>query len=140
MSTRHLCALPFDMSNSKGGQAMLARPERHGARQLIPGESDVMYRLPDGRKPIKKLPIWLMAILVLLLFYSILYANIPTSANSEQIFIEYVVEPGDTLWSIAKTYRPDADPREIVWEIQQASDATALIRPGQVLLVPVGVE
>ena len=90
----------------------------------------------SGEPAFKKLSSVIMAILVLLLFYSILYANIPASANSEQIFIEHVVSPGETLWSIAKHYRPDADPREIVWEIQQASDTTALIRPGQVLLVP----
>lgn len=97
-----------------------------------------MYRWNDGRKPIKKLPRWAWAILVLLLFYSILYANIPASANSEQIFIEYVVEPGDTLWTIAKHYRPDADPRETTWLIQQENDCGSVIYPGQVLRVPVG--
>ena len=125
---------------SPGSGAPLARPERHVARQLIPEESDVMYRLPDGRKPIKKWLHTLIAILVLLLFYSILYANIPASANSEQIFIEHVVLPGETLWSIAKTYHPDADPREIVWGIQKASGITPVIRPGQAIWVPMEVE
>ena len=91
----------------------------------------------SGEPAFKKLSTVIMAILLLVLICAAIDANIPASANSEQIFIEHVVSPGDTLWTIAKTYRPDADPREIVWEIQQASDTTALIRPGQVLRVPV---
>ena len=80
--------------------------------------------------------IWVL--LALLLAYSILQNFIPTtSANTKPIYIEHVVSGGETLWSIATSYRPDADPREIIWEIQEASDCTAVIRAGQVVLVPV---
>ena len=97
-----------------------------------------MLKWHDGREPYKKTCRWIMAILVLVLAYTILNSIIPrVSANNEQVYIEHVVEAGDTLHDISIRYRPDQDWRKTAYEIQQASDCTALIRPGQVLLVPV---
>lgn len=103
-----------------------------------------MLKWHDGRKPIKKMPRWIMAILVLVLMYAMLQIFIPTifgkveagEAGSE-VYVEHVVEPGETLYAISIRYRPDRDWRETAYEIQKASDYTALIRPGQVLRVPV---
>ena len=52
--------------------------------------------------------------------------------------VEYVVEPGDTLWAIAaKVAAPTEDLRRVVREIQRASGLeSATIYPGQVLEVP----
>ena len=48
----------------------------------------------------------------------------------------YVVRPGDTLWSIA-SHSFAGDPREGVWQIQQANHlATATISPGEKLVLP----
>jgi LysM repeat protein len=48
----------------------------------------------------------------------------------------YVVKPADTLWSIAQA-RYGGDPREGIWDIQQANDlGGAPLRPGQKLLLP----
>lgn len=91
-----------------------------------------------GEPAFKKLSHLIIAILVLVFIVSILSENIPTtSANSEPLYISHTVEAGQTLWSIAVHYRSDADPREIIYEIQQASDCTPVIRAGQVVLVPV---
>jgi LysM repeat protein len=48
----------------------------------------------------------------------------------------YVVQPGDTLWSVAEhTY--GGDPRQGVWKIEQRNHlAGATIVPGQKLVVP----
>ena len=48
-----------------------------------------------------------------------------------------VVAPGDTLWSIAGTIAPDADPRGVVDALRSLNDldGVALV-PGQVLQVP----
>jgi LysM repeat protein len=48
----------------------------------------------------------------------------------------YVVQPGDTLWSVAEhTYA--GDPREGVWELEQRNHlASATIVPGEKLVVP----
>ena len=48
-----------------------------------------------------------------------------------------VVQPGDTLWSIASDLAPDEDPRGVVDALQDANDLDgAELVPGQVLLVP----
>jgi LysM repeat protein len=48
----------------------------------------------------------------------------------------YVVQPGDTLWSIA-TERYAGDPREVVWELQQRNRLLGTtISPGQKLVLP----
>ena len=50
-----------------------------------------------------------------------------------------VVQPGDTLWSIAQSAAPNADARTIVQEILQANRlTTANITAGQRLWVPRG--
>jgi len=48
-----------------------------------------------------------------------------------------VVQPGDTLWTLAERLDPAADPRVIVTEIKHANAlASSAITPGQVLSVP----
>jgi hypothetical protein len=48
----------------------------------------------------------------------------------------YLVQAGDTLWSIA-TVSYAGDPREGVWKLRQRNALTgATIVPGQVLVVP----
>ena len=48
----------------------------------------------------------------------------------------YVVRPADTLWSIAAAHYA-GDPRSAVWRIRDRNGlATALLRPGQRLVLP----
>jgi len=48
----------------------------------------------------------------------------------------YVVQPGDTLWSIASS-RYAGDPREGVWKLQQRNHlGGTTISPGERLLLP----
>lgn len=48
----------------------------------------------------------------------------------------YVVQPADTLWSIAASHYA-GDPREAIWRLQQRNglDGTTLV-PGQRLVLP----
>ncbi len=79
----------------------------------------------------------LMAIVVLVLVYSLIQAFIPrVLANNEQVYIEHTVESGQTLWDIAVMYRSDADPRQVIYEIKKASGCDSVIYPGQVVRVP----
>lgn len=50
------------------------------------------------------------------------------------------VRPGDTLWALADlAAAPGVDKRELVWLVKRVNRLdSALIHPGQVLLIPVG--
>ena len=55
------------------------------------------------------------------------------SAGPAQV---YVVQPGDTLWSIAST-RYAGDPREGVWKLQRQNQLPGTtISPGEKLVLP----
>jgi len=50
----------------------------------------------------------------------------------------YVVQPADTLWSIA-TEHYAGDPRAAVWNLQQRNGlSSTTLRPGQELVLPRG--
>ena len=97
-----------------------------------------MLKLTTGEPARIKKSTMAMAIVVLVLAYAAAQYFIPAaSANNQDIYIEHTVEPGETLYAVSRMYRPDQDWRKTAYKIQQASGCTALIRPGQVLLVPV---
>jgi hypothetical protein len=49
------------------------------------------------------------------------------------------VRPGQSLWSLAEAYDPDADPRLVVQQIQQLNSIGGdQVQPGEVLWVPRG--
>jgi phage tail protein X len=54
--------------------------------------------------------------------------------------VSYLVGQGDTLWSIAERYYPDAHTGEMVWAIRKASDLLdpggPVLQPGQRLWIP----
>jgi hypothetical protein len=50
-----------------------------------------------------------------------------------------LVEPGQSLWVLAQTYDPHADPRQVVQQIRQLNQMSgAEVEAGQVLWVPRG--
>jgi Tfp pilus assembly protein FimV len=51
--------------------------------------------------------------------------------------ITYVVEPGDTLWSIARRVAPGRDPRPVVDGLIEANDVRGGLQAGQELSIPV---
>ena len=49
------------------------------------------------------------------------------------------VRPGQSLWSLAEAYDPDADPRLVIQQMQQLNSmAGDQVQPGEVLWVPRG--
>lgn len=49
-----------------------------------------------------------------------------------------VVQPGQTLWSVAQSLSPDTDVRETIARIQELNGLTgSSVKPGQSLVVPV---
>ncbi|MBA3348516.1 MAG: LysM peptidoglycan-binding domain-containing protein [Actinobacteria bacterium] len=64
-----------------------------------------------------------------------LWASFARSSDASGPEGSYVVQPADTLWSIAATRY--SDPREGVWELRQRNDLDGTtIVPGQVLVLP----
>jgi Tfp pilus assembly protein FimV len=51
--------------------------------------------------------------------------------------VTYVVEPGDTLWSIARQVAPGRDPRPVVDGLIEANDLRGGLQAGQELSIPV---
>jgi LysM repeat protein len=54
-------------------------------------------------------------------------ASAPAAAPARTV---YVVQPGDTLWSIARSVDPTGDPREVVDRLVDLNGGSAL-QPGQ---------
>ena len=49
------------------------------------------------------------------------------------------IRPGESLWSVAEAYDPDADTRLVIQQIQQLNSLTGdQVRPGEMLWVPRG--
>lgn len=53
----------------------------------------------------------------------------------ETQYIAHTVQLGDTLWDISVKYRPNEDPRRVIWEIQQDNNIGPIIRPGDTIRV-----
>ena len=51
--------------------------------------------------------------------------------------VSYVVESGDTLWSIARRVAPSRDPRPVVDGLIEANDLRGGLQAGQELSIPV---
>jgi LysM repeat protein len=61
------------------------------------------------------------------------------SASPGRYVTKVLVRPGQSLWSLAETYDPNADPRQTELEIQQLNSMTGdQLQAGQELWVPRG--
>jgi LysM repeat protein len=61
-------------------------------------------------------------------------ARASSGARPERV---YVVQPHDTLWSIAAKSSPGVDPRDAIWQLERRNHlAGATIVPGEKLVVP----
>ena len=74
-------------------------------------------------------------LIILVAVSVLLWAAFARSSDASQPERRYVVQPYDTLWSIASAGY--SDPREGVWEITRRNGLErATIVPGQVLVLP----
>ena len=74
-------------------------------------------------------------LLILVVLGVFLWAAFARSSDASGPERSYVVQPNDTLWSIASSGY--SDPRKGVWEIKERNDLDgSTIVPGQVLLLP----
>jgi LysM repeat protein len=75
-----------------------------------------------------------LTLLVLIVALAVGLAARPSGSAGKPV--RYVVQPTDTLWSIAAKHYP-GDPREGIWQLQQRNrlHGTTLV-PGQRLVLP----
>jgi nucleoid-associated protein YgaU len=78
---------------------------------------------------------------VLLATICVVFLLIGGAADAEGVpgpVVDYVVEPGDTLWQIAAEHVPaDADVRPFILAIKERSGiVSSTLQPGQVLQIP----
>ncbi len=79
----------------------------------------------------------IVMVIILLITSSVFGMDRVVSLSASE-YAEVRVQPGDTLWDIARRYGPDdIDTRRMVYEICRCNDISAnSIHPGQVLLIP----
>lgn len=59
------------------------------------------------------------------------------SSSTQTADFEHIsVVPGQSLWQIAQSIAPEADPRDVVAEIQMLNGIAGAIQPGQQLAIP----
>lgn len=65
------------------------------------------------------------------------FADAADSAPAGPVTAVVVVQPGESLWSIAQSIAPGADPREMVLRLRELNGlGSAVVVPGQSLVVP----
>ncbi|MGK9148569.1 LysM peptidoglycan-binding domain-containing protein [Plantibacter flavus] len=59
------------------------------------------------------------------------------NASGGVSFTYVTVDPGESLWQLAESIAPDADPRDVIAEIMNLNQlSTAGVEPGQRLAIP----
>ena len=119
-----------------------ARPQRTGMSSARAGELPTRLRLTRrGRVVVAALVI--TGVIVAALLITFLASGGAQATNHDQARAGYkgmhkiVVQPGQTLWSIATTAEPSADPRTVVQEIMTANALSGPgVMAGQLLWVP----
>ena len=93
----------------------------------------------DRRIRRQRSALFMMLVVVLSLVIAHSAFSKPDNISGEYSVVSVTVQPGDTLWTIAKEYKPaGADLRAYVYEIAENNGVEDCnIIPGQVLFVPI---
>ena len=83
----------------------------------------------------------LLALVLLLLGAFAVGRAASSQATAEQastpVLTQVTVQPGDTLWAVARRVAPERDPRELVAQIRRLNDLpTASLQVGRQLVLP----
>jgi nucleoid-associated protein YgaU len=90
---------------------------------------------PHGRKRGRGWAVVILAVFSMAAWWGIRGAV----AEAQSAPVWYTVQPGDTLWQVARKTLPDVAPDQAVLEILRANGLErAVVQPGQTLLLPQG--
>jgi LysM domain-containing protein len=104
------------------------------AGEAVTGEIGRMRLTRRGQAFARTLAIVLVVALFLLVAPGLARGDGPDRPTPR---VTYVVEPGDTLWSIARRVAPGQDPRPVVDGLIEANDVRGGLQAGQELSIPV---
>jgi hypothetical protein len=102
--------------------------------EVVRGEATRMRLTSRGRAVARMLAIVLVVAVFLLVAPGLARGDGPDRPASR---VTYVVQPGDTLWSIAHRVAPGQDPRPVVDGLIEANDVRGGLQAGQELSIPI---
>ena len=118
------------------------RPDRPALSVIHGGRSPEVLRIRRAYLRRRLIALALVVAAVVLLGNAVGAIVAPAATSSERI-VTHTVRPGDTLWSLAVSADPQADPRDVVDRIVELNSAggasfspDAPLRVGKVLTVP----
>ena len=126
--------------------ATATRPRASGALQPAPAPQ-TLRRGSAGRRPVHLTArgrLLVLLVLVALLLGAFLFGRSASHASvtpePQPTLTQVTVQPGDTLWSIARHVAPRHDPREVVEHLRRLNDLpSGGLQAGQQLLLPLAV-
>ena len=109
--------------------------------QVFPG-NDGPVRRESGRMRLTRRGRVLVRVLAIVLVVAAFLLVAPGLARGDgpdrpAPRVTYVVQPGDTLWSVARRLAPGRDPRPVVDGLIEANDVRGGLQAGQELSIPV---
>jgi hypothetical protein len=102
--------------------------------EAMRGEAGRMRLTSRGRAVARTLAIVLVVAMFLLVAPGLARGDGPDRPAPR---VTYVVQPGDTLWSIARRVAPGQDPRPVVDGLIEANDLRGGLQAGEELSIPV---
>jgi LysM domain len=99
-----------------------------------PGEVSRMRLTRRGRSLVRALAVVLVVVVFMLVAPGLAKGDGPDRPAPR---VTYVVESGDTLWSIARRVAPGQDPRPVVDGLIEANHLRGGLQAGQELSIPV---
>ncbi len=111
----------------EGGRAGLSEGDRAGLRTAARRRHRVFL--------VRRLAVLATAVVVVAATVSIITSGTSSDTPAASVPASYVVQPGDTLWSIASSFHLDTDVREVVDVLARANGGNA-ISAGQQLDIP----
>ena len=121
--------------------AAMANPAPHEARPILPRPRLVVVPpAPVVRRRRVVAAAGLLAAIVLAMLVvsrvAMVLGGAPASVPGHRVgLVAYVVQPGDTLWAIARRLQPEGDVRPLVGALNEANGGAEL-QVGQRLAIP----
>lgn len=122
-------------------RAAAVRADRRSRQPLAPLQARPSGAVRAGAHLTRRGRLVAVAVLVALLFAAFSFgrsgSQAATSAEPRGAVVQTTVQPGESLWTVAKRVAPQSDPRETVEQLRRMNDLTGSgLQAGQQLLLP----